>query len=342
MHNPFRIGTCVSALLWACAAHPGAAEPTRPPAFTKGPSMAAPDGRWDFASWDREHNRLIVAHGTDVLVIDPAASTTVRAIGAVSGAHAALAIPGTDTILVSSGHDDTVRILDATSGAERARIAVTGDPDATILSSDGHSAYVMGGDSGGVSVIDLTHGVETSRIAVKPGLEVPVLVSPGLLAVNNERLSEIDLVDLVAGKAVGAMALTGCDGPTGLALAPESGLALSACANGTAALVDIAARKVVALLPIGLGPDTVIWDGVNRRFLVPCGKSGTLSIIAIDAQGAHVGAAVSTEVSARTAALDPLTGRVYLPAAQFLPAEPGKRPAIVPRSFHIVVLTPAP
>ena len=342
MRNFSHFGASLAVLLWAGAAHADAAGaiPAPPPAFAKGASIPAPDGRWDFASWDREHNRLIVAHGSDVLVIDPAAATPVRAIGALAGAHAALAIPGTDTILVSSGHDDTVRILEASSGIEKAKIAVTGDPDATILSADNHTAYVMGGDSGSISVIDLVHGVETARIAVKPGLEVPVLVHPGLLAVNNEQLSEIDLVDLVAGKASGSVALTGCEGPTGLALAPETGLALSACANGQAALVDMAARRLVKLIPIGQGPDTAIWDAAHSRFLVPCGKSGTLSVISLDPGGATAIATVATATSARTAAMDPATGRVYLPAASFQPAAAGQRPSMQAGSFRIVVLTP--
>jgi DNA-binding beta-propeller fold protein YncE len=245
--------------------------------------------------------------------------------------------PGTDRILVSSGHDDSVRILDATTGVELARIAVPADPDAAILSADGHTAYVMAAKGGAISIIDLTRMTETGRIALKPALEMPVLAG-GLIAVNDEAANEIELADLATGKMVGSIALTGCEGPTGLAYAPEQGLALSACANGQAALVDIAKRKLVALLPICAGPDTAIWQASRRRFLVPCGKSGTLSIIALDAQGAHVQPAVTTETSARTAALDPETGRLYLPAAKFAPVQNGNRPAMLAGSFHIVVL----
>ena len=135
--------------------------------------------------------------------------------------------------------------------------------------------------------------------------------------------------------------LTECTGPTGLAYDPASGLALSACANGKAALVDLRTRKLVQLLSIGEGPDTAIWDAQHKRFLVPCGKSGTLSMIRMDGRKPAVKAAITTEASARTAALDPETGRVYLPAARFgAPVRPEKRGAMEPGSFHGVVMVP--
>ncbi len=335
------LGLSVAAITAALLV-PGAgarAEPT--PAFHIAGSISAPDSRWDFASWDAAHGRVLVAHGADVLVIDPA-NAAVRSIGHVVGAHGVLAIPGTDRLLVSSGHDDSVRILNEVTGAELARIAVAADPDAMVLSGDGRKAYVMGADSGIMSIIDLVRMAETGRITLKPGLEVPLLASPTLLAVNNERQGEIELADLASGKAAGTIALPGCTGPTGLALAPKQGLALSTCANGVAALVDLSARRLVALLPIGQGPDTAIWQEELHRFLVPCGRSGTLSLISLDGAGVpHVLPPVTTQVSARTAALDPASGRLFLPAASLQPATPGARPALVPGSFRLLVLAPA-
>ena len=346
-HSTLLSGICAVTLAIAGAA--AMADPA--PAFHPAGSITAPDARWDFASWDGPHARLLVAHGQDVLVIDPAntgpAGSGVRAIGKLVGAHGVQAIPGTETLLVSSGHDDSVRVLNEVTGEELARIAVAADPDAVVLSADGRTAYVMGADSGMVSIIDLAKRAETGRIALKPGLEVPVLASPTLLAVNNEQLSEIDLADLATAKAAGAIALPGCTGPTGLALAsnhgaPDLHLALSACANGVAALVDLSARTLVALVPIGQGPDTAIWQGAQHRFLVPCGRSGTLSIIVLEGRTPRVLPPVTTEVSARTAALDPVSGWLYLPAARFVPGVAGGRPAIVPGSFHLLMLAPAP
>ena len=322
-------------VLAALLAAPAAAEPVLHVAG----SIAGPDGRWDYASWDAAHARVLVGHGADVLVIDPAAGKT-RAVGHIAGAHAALAIPGTDTLLVTSGKDASVRILDEASGDELARIAVDSDPDSAVIAPDGRTAYVMGGDSGVVSVIDLATRTVARRIALKPGLEAPVLVNADLLAVNNEDLGEIDLVDLAQGKPAGVIALPGCKGPSGMTYAPEHHLSLSVCRNGVAALVDVVGRRMVQLLPIGEGPDTAIWDAAHSRFLVPCGRSGTLAIISIDQGKASAQPPVITETSARTAAFDPVSGRVFLPAARFQTGSAEKHPAMVPGSFHLLVLAP--
>ena len=311
------------------------------PAYVKVGSIPAPDDRWDFASWDSAHHLLLVAHGKDVLVIDPAHPGSIRAVGALQGAHGVVAIPDSSNLLVTSGKDNTVRVIDEVSGNEIASIPVAANPDAVILSASGHHAYVMAAKGGAISIVDLVQNAEVGRIALKEGLEVPVLITPGLIAVNNEDANEIELANLLTKKAAGAIKLTGCEGPTGLAYDPATGLALSACANGKAALTDLRARRVVALLPIGEGPDTAIWDANRKRFLVPCGKSGTLSVIRMVGRTPVVEKAVLTEVSARTAVLDPATRRVYLPAARFgLPAPGAKRGVMEAGSFHVLVMAP--
>jgi DNA-binding beta-propeller fold protein YncE len=315
-----------------------AAPPHLPNYHTAG-TIPGPDGRWDFATWDPEHRAVLVAHGADVLVIDPVRST-VRAIGHIEGAHAAVPIPGTGHILVTSGRDDSIRILDLASGREIARIPAAGDPDAAILSADGRHAYVMGAKAGAISVIDLEHNTETARIALQPGLEVPVLIDRTTLAVNDEERSEIEIVDLASAKQSGTIALPGCEGPTGLAIDPVSHLALSSCANGQAALVDLAQRQFISLVAIGAGPDTVIWDRRHQRFIVPCGRSGTISVVNLVNRRAVPTSPFATEASARTAALDPASGQIYLPAARFGPAAPGTRPAPLAGTFPVLVLAP--
>ena len=311
------------------------------PAYVKVGTISAPDDRWDFASWDAAHHLLLVAHGKDVLVIDPAHPDSIRAIGTLQGAHGVVAIPDTTNLLVTSGKDNTARVIDAVSGKEIASIPVAGVPDAVILSASGRRAFVMANKGGAISIVDLARNAEVGRIALKPGLEVPVLVTPGLIAVSNEEANELELANLLTKRSAGTIKLTGCEGPTGLAYDPATGLALSACANGKAALVDLRARRVVALLPVGEGPDTAIWDANRKRFLVPCGKSGTLSVIRLVGRKPVVEQTAATEVSARTAAFDPATGRLYLPSARFGPPAPGaKRGAIEAGSFHVLVMAP--
>ena len=78
----------------------------------------------------------------------------------------------------------------------------------------------------------------------------------------------------------------------------------------------------------------------SQRFLIPCGRSGTLSVFAVHGKTATAAGTVTTETGARTAALDPTSGRIYLPAAKYQPAAQGQRPAMAPGSAHLLVLAP--
>jgi YVTN family beta-propeller protein len=330
------------ALALICASFAGAsisASPSVPP-YRAEPAVTLSDGRWDLVSFDAEHHRVIIARGDTVSVVDTVAGTE-RSIGTVSHGHAALAIPGGNLIAVTSGGDDSVRLLQVDTGQEHARTTVGKDPDAMIWDPASARLVVMNAKGGTISVVDPVTAQVERTINVKPGLELAAMVGPHLLAVNNEDANELELVDLARGTMLPAIALAGCEGPTGLAYDPSTGLALSACANGKAALIDVGARKLLRLVPIGAGPDTVLVDARRHRFLIPCGKSGTLNVITMGRRAmVAMQEVMPTETGARSGAIDPVTGKVYLPSAGFKPSESGKRPEIVTGSVHLIVLSP--
>ncbi|WP_254447729.1 hypothetical protein [Sphingomonas sp. ID1715] len=65
-------------------------------------------------------------------------------------------------------------------------------------------------------------------------------------------------------------------------------------------------------------------------------------MIALDGPGApKVIEQVQTEYGARTGALDPADGALYLPTARFAPAsDRGSRPAAVAGTAHLLVVKP--
>jgi len=331
------LSCCVAAVAVFCSAGLAAAAPhTAPATYHLEASIPLADGFWDIATYDAGHDRVVIGRGGAASVVDVAARKA-RDIGQVQRGHAALAIPGTDEIAVTSGQDNTLRLLDAGDGRQLASVPVGDNPDAALWDPALRQVLVMNAKSGTVSQVDPKGAKVVRTIAVKPALEFGALAGPNLLAINDEDLSELELVDLKQGKLVASVPLTGCKGPTGLAADVADGLTLSSCGNGEAALVDVRARKVIQLVPIGQGPDTALFDAARHRFIVPCGRSGTLSLFSLHGRKLVPAGTVTTQVSARTAALDPKTGRVFLPAAKFAPAQPGQRPAIVPGSAHLLV-----
>ena len=117
---------------------------------------------------------------------------------------------------------------------------------------------------------------------------------------------------------------------------------ISACANGKAALVDARAGKLIRLIDIGQGPDAVILDAARRKAFIPCGRDGALTVIDLDAAGgATVSGSVPTAKGARTGALDPTDGTLYLPTADFGAAPAGGgRPQAVAGSFRVIAVSP--
>ncbi len=329
-----------AALLAAGAISSSAAEPSRP-SYSTASSIPLPDGRWDLLSVDASHHRVLVARGDSVSIVD-LANGTARSVGSLTRGHAAVPIDGTDLIAVTSGGDSSVRIINGTTGAQTASIAVGENPDSAFYDPASKHLIVMNAKGGTVSIVDPFAARVVSTIVVKPALELGTLIGPDLLAVNDEDANEIELVDLKRGAMLKPIPLPGCEGPTGIAFDATDGLLLSACANGQAALVDTRSQRLTKLLPIGKGPDGALFDRQRRRFLVPCGQSGTLSVFEVGA-GRQVTALppVKTETSARTAALDAVSGRVYLPAARFEPAAAGGRPTLIAGSVHLIVLEPA-
>jgi len=311
-----------------------------PPRYHVAESITVPDGSWDYAQVDAKAHRLYIARSGSVTIVD-LVSGTASSIGAIQRGHAVLPLPG-GRLLVTSGNDATVRILDTADGHELANIPVGKKPDAAIYDAATGHAYVMNAADGSVSVIDVVAMRVISTIQLKPGLEYAALGNDGRLYVNNEDANEVEVVNLRHGTAAEPIALPGCEEPSGLGYDARHNRLISACANGKAAVVDVAHRKLIGLVDIGKGPDAVIMDPARRLAFIPCGRDGLLDILSLDAPGGvkRVGR-IQTEVGARTGAIDQATGAVYLPAARFSPPpHPGERPAAVPGSAHVIVVRP--
>ena len=328
--------TSFYALLAAFGA-PAVAGAAPVPAYAVATSIAGPDGPWDYARTDDDGAHLYIARGNSVTVID-LATGAVSSLGSVQRGHAVVPLPG-NTLLVTSGNDGTVRVFDTVGKTELTSIAVGKKPDAAILNPAKTQAFVMNATSGTVSVIDLATAKVVKTIPVKPALEFAAVGSDGMVYINNEGANEIDTVDTGRGIAGKPIALPGCEGPTGLGYDKAHNRLISSCGNGKAAIVDLGTQTLTDLIPIGSGADAVIMDEARGLAFIPCGQTGVLDVLSLSGAKVTHAATVATEVGARTGALDPRTGTLYLPTAKFgPPATAGGRPPMVPGSFHVLVV----
>jgi YVTN family beta-propeller protein len=301
-------------------------------------TFKAGDGGWDLLSVDPALHRLYIARRDRVTAVNLTNSVVTGSLTAADGGHAALVIPGSADVLVTNGNTNSATIIDGHTGKVRATIPTGKKPDAATYDPATGTLWVMTPGDGAITVIDPRSAKVVATVSVGGSLELGAADGHGKLYVNVEDKNDVAVIDTRARKLLRRESLPGCDGPTGIVYDPVTRDTVSACANGLAVVLSNAG-KPVASLPIGKRPDGAAFDERRHVVLIPSGADGTLSVIELSPKP-RVVARIATAKSARTIALDPSTGRAYLPATDLLPAVGNERPKAVPGSFRILVVAP--
>lgn len=300
--------------------------------------IAGPDGGWDFVRVDAANNRVLVARSGSVMAIDLTTKAVTAGLAPGALLHDALPLNDGREILVTHGGQAAAVFADAKTGDVLATVKTGLGPDAAAFDPDSGLVLVMDHVGGDVVLIDAKTHAEVGRIVVGGELELAAVDGRGRAYVNIEDQNAIAVLDLKARKVVARYSLPGCDGPTGLAYDATEHQLLAAC-DGASVLVSARTGKLLATLPTGPGADGAAFDPLARLAFVPSGGAGTLSVIAIGKGSARLVETVATQTGARTIALDPRTGRLYLPTAKYGPAPaPGKRRPMLPGSFEVLVV----
>ena len=299
--------------------------------------IAGPHGSWDYVRVDPVRDRLLVAHGTALMLVDLSTGKVTANFAPGLRLHDALPINGGAEILVTNGGSNAVVFADASTGTIIARLPVGKGPDAAATDPKSGLVLVMNHAGGTVSLVDPVAHTLVATIDVGGKLEAAVVTPDGKAYVNVEDRNETAVIDLARRTVIARYPLAGCDGPTGLAYDPRDNVLIAACDGST---VIFAGRdgKILASLPTGAGADGVAFDAAQRLAFVPAGGDGTLAIVAVDGARSKIVQTLKTQPSARTIAFDPRTGRIYLPAARFGPAAAGERPPMLPGSFEVLVI----
>jgi YVTN family beta-propeller protein len=313
----------------------GAASPV--PHYRVIGQLAAGDGGWDLLSVAAGDQRLYVAHGDGVTVIDLRTGKATDKIVPGQRVHAALAIPGTHDVLSTNGETNNATLFDGRTGQVRATVPTGTKPDAAAYDPATRTVWIMNPGSGDVTVVDPASAKVLGTVAVGGSLEMGEADGRGRMYVNVEDKNEVAVLDTRARKLVRRFALEGCDGPTGIAVDTRDNQIVSACGGNAVAIVSAPDGRQIARLPIGKGADGAAYDPVHRFMLIPGGRDGNLTVLRLGAKPSVV-ETVPTAVSARTIAVDPSTGRAYLPSATLAPAPAGQRPKAVPGSFRVLIV----
>lgn len=294
-------------------------------------------GGWDYIAVGPDGN-LYISNRSQVNIINKKTGDSVGVISNTIGVHGIAFVRDLGKGYISNGGADNVTVFDIATHRELRRIATDKDPDAIFYEPYSKKIITCNGHSNNLSVIDPVTDKVVATIAVDGKPETAVSDDKGMIYVNIEDKSEVEAVSIRNNKVVGRWPLAPADGPTGLAFDKDTKRLFSGC-DKVLVVLDATNGKIVSRVPIGAGCDGVVFDNRSKEIFTANGV-GTMTVIKEkNADDFVVEENVSTQRSARTIALDESTHTLYLPAAEFASKkEPGKRPAVKPETFKILLV----
>ena len=306
------------------------------------------EGGWDYLTADGAAKRIYVSRSTHVMVVDLEKGTLVGDIPDTQRVHGVAIATDCGRGCITAGGTDEAVIFELATLKVVGRVKTGKGPDATLYEPTTKRVYAFCGRGGEATVIDAAKGEVAGSIALGGQPEAGVADGAGHVYVNLEDKSEIVAIDAAKMQVTARWSIAPGEGPSGLALDAAHHVLFSGCHNQKVVMVDATSGKVIATLPIGGGVDGCAFDPALACAFTSNGD-GTMTVVHEDAPDRFtVVENVATKRGSKTMALDPVTHRAYLgaadyeaPAAAPAAANGGRppRPQPVAGSFSLLVFS---
>jgi len=308
--------------------------------------IGAPD-RWDLLTFDAGSQRVYIAHGDRVTVVDAQAGKVVGDVeGFPGGTHGVAIIPALHRGYTDDGKAATANSFDLNTLTPLKSIPAADDADAVIYAPSSHYLFVIDSDPGKITVIDPKTDAVMTTIDGGGKLEIGAADGHGKIYVNGEARREILRIDTRRLDIDARWAIPDCESPHGIAVDSRGHHVFSSCANRLMMVVSTQDGSLLASLPIGARTDGAAYDPNAHRAFSSNGD-GTMTVIGEPKPGKFaVLDNVPTSLGARTMTIDPKSGRLYLVAADLKvnegvdPADFRHRYTVTPGSAKLLVFDP--
>ena len=333
-----------SAMLLMLLATTAASGATPAYSITKTIPLGAPD-RWDYLTLDAASHRLFVSHLDHTDILDAKTGAQLGKLAGLNGAHGQ-AVAADGTIWADSGKTAKVTAFDPKTLAATATLPAGTDADAVIADPSGKVVAVMNGDGKSVTLVDTATRMVRADVALGGEPEFAAADNAGHIYINLASTKEIAVIDTVQTVVSARYAVPGCTSPHGLAMDAQTRRLFVSCVNAVLQVVDADNGHVLQTLPIGHGTDAAAFDP-GRHLVFSSNGEGSLSVFHEDAHGALTSLGdVPTLPGARTMAVDPESGRIFLVTAELDGTQPPPEGGRVhykfkPGSVKLLFLDPA-
>lgn len=297
---------------------------------------------WDYLEFDPATRRLYISHGDHVDVLNVDTGKLAGTIGGMKGIHGIVLAPEFNKGFVTDGEGAKVWTFNLDTLKTIGSAPADKDADGEVYDPATKRVFTMNGDSHTSTVIDAKTGKAIGHIELGGGPEFPVADGRGHVYANIETTSEIIEIDSHSMKITHRWPLAPGQHPSGLAIDGEHHILFSGCRNKMMVIMNADNGKVLATEPIGQGVDATRYDSGTHYAFASNGGTGDLTVIKEDSPTKfHVVENVTTEMGARTMALDPKTHEIFLATAKIERIQnppPHTRPFhVAPDTFHILV-----
>ena len=303
------------------------------------------DGWWDYLTADPQAHRLYIGRANRVQIVDTDTGKLVHEIGGMQGVHGVALDDRGKFGYISDGAANAVRVFDRTTLEVTANIPAGENPDAILFEPSTQRVFAFNGRGKSATVIDSATDKVLATIPLPGKPEFAQTDNKGAIYVNIEDRNQIVRIDAKDLKVTAAWYIAPCESPTGLAIDRANRRLFSVCDNKLMTVVDADTGHVVATPVIGDGPDGTRYDA-KRHLIFSSNGEGTLTVVQQKSASSYQPVQTLTTLrGARTLALDAVSGTIYLVTASFgarpapTPLNPRPRPAMVPNSFVVLVVT---
>lgn len=276
--------------------------------------------RFDYVTLEPTSHRLFIAHlgaGT-VPVYDIGAGAIVGEVQNVPGVHGTLAVPELGRVYASATDTNQVAVIDPQTLSVVATIPGGEYPDGIAYDPDVGKLYVSDETGGTDTVIDAASNqvVATIPLGGEVGNTEFDAGAHRIIAAVQTR-NQLVTIDPETDQVTGRYDTPGCDHPHGVQISPDRRLAFVACeSNAKLVVFDLQSMAVTQAYDVGSVPDVLAFDA-PRRVLYVAAESGPATAFSETDTGLSQLAQNDVGPNAHSLAVDPDTGHVYFPVANF-------------------------